>query len=160
MEQRVSKGIGGEELQSIFVGSFTHSLDPKRRLTIPAEWRDQVEAAGSLYVLPGIHERCLYVFPAREMTRRIERIKNHSVADAKARLFTRAIASRSDLVTWDTQGRIRIKDELLNYAELKDQVVLVGAFEKFELWAPALWQSVSTALDQSTMDDAARYVGF
>ena len=150
----------GAEAAGIFVGNFTHSLDPKRRLTIPAEWRDQVAAAGSLYVLPGIYEKCLYVFPAREMLRRLERVRSHSVADPKARLFMRTLGSRSDLVTWDTQGRIRIKDELLEHAQLTDLVVMAGAFEKFELWSPELWKAANAVVDQATMDDATRYVGF
>ena len=41
--------------QGIFVGRFTHSLDPKKRLTIPAVWRAQVGTPKSLYVLPDFH---------------------------------------------------------------------------------------------------------
>jgi len=145
--------------QGIFVGEFPHSLDPKRRLTIPSEWRAQVGTPRSLYVLQDVTEKCLCVFPASELQRRIEKIRNHSIADAKARHFTRMLGSKSDLVDWDTQGRIRIKDELLDFAELVDQVILVGVFHSFELWSPENFKKVSGS-DRGTILEAAQYVGF
>ena len=158
-EQGAESRVGIAQSQGVFVSNYTHALDPKKRFTIPAVWRDQLGSMSSLYVLPGVYERCLYVFPSQEMARRLERVRNHSISDGKARQFMRVLASRSDLVTWDTQGRIRIKDELLDYAQVTSQVVLVGAFVKFELWAPELWE-VSGTVDQATLDDAAKYVGF
>lgn len=145
--------------QVAFVGSFTHSLDPKKRLTIPSEWRAQVWSPKSLYVLPDVHHKCLCVFPAGEMVRRMEKMRHHSIADRKARQFARVLASQSDLVSWDSQGRIRIKDELLNFASLVNQVVLVGAFDRFELWNTDHWRDAG-GMDAENLEEAARYVGF
>ena len=145
--------------QGIFVGEFTHSLDPKRRLTIPSEWRAQVGTPRSLYVLPDVANKCLCVFPASELQRRMEKIRNHSIADTKARQFTRMLASKSDLVAWDTQGRIRIKDELLDFAELKDLVMMAGNFYSFELWTPDN-RSAYERENRGSMQEAAQYVGF
>jgi len=145
--------------QGIFVGEFTHSLDPKKRLTIPSEWRAQVGTPRSLYVLRDVTDKCLCVFPTSELQRRIERIRHHSIADAKARHFTRMLGSKSDLVAWDSQGRIRIKDELLEFAGLVDQIVMVGVFHSFELWSPENWNKVGGE-NRGTIHEAAQYVGF
>jgi len=148
-------------LQGIFVGSFRHTLDPKTRLTIPSGWRDQVGDPPQVYVLPGVNEPCLCVFPAREMAVRVAKARGLSIADEKGRQFMRTLASRSDLVTWDAQGRIRVKDELLDYAGLVSDVVLVGAFEQFELWSPERWkQQQESSAVTSNLGEAARYVGF
>ena len=152
----LEKEIAG---QGVFVSHFTHSLDPKKRLTIPSEWRAQIGSPRSLYVLPDVHQRCLCCFPASEMMRRLDKMRHHSIADQKARQFARVLAAQSDLVSWDSQGRIRIKDELLDFAELSDQVVLVGAFDTFELWNPDTF-SQSGGMDRESIQEAARYVGF
>jgi MraZ protein len=144
--------------QGVFVSTFTHSLDPKKRLTIPSQWRAQVGANG-LYVLPDISMKCLCVFPAAEIKQRLQKLRQHAMADRKAREFARVIGSKSDLVVWDTQGRIRIKDELLDLAGLTDQVVLVGALDRFELWAPDRLKETGGE-DPASFEDAARYVGF
>lgn len=149
----------GDGLQGVFVSSARHSLDPKKRLTIPSEWRDQVVNPASLYVLPDIHHKCLCVFPAAEMMHRIQSLRQHGVTDKKARFFARVLGSQSELVTWDSQGRIRIKDDLLGFAQLVDQVLLVGVFDHFELWNPDVFREES-AMDGDSLRDAAQYVGF
>ena len=152
----------GEQIpgfDGVFVGSFVHSLDPKKRLTIPSDWREQVGEPTTLYVLPGVDTACLSVLPAREMSRKLDKIRKHSMSDKKARHFARVLASRSDLVSFDSQGRIRVKDDLLSFAGLTDQVMLVGAFEGFELWNPQRWKEHGGDDDRS-LEDAATYVGF
>lgn len=147
------------EAQGVFVGNFTHLLDPKKRLTIPSEWREHVGNPQSLYVLPGVVRRdFLLVFPAREMIQRLQRVRSHSIADPQASQFTRILGSQSQLAPWDTAGRIRVKDELLSSATLTEAVVLVGAIDHFELWNPELWQQVNAA--GADLGEAARYVGF
>lgn len=143
--------------QRLFVSEFRHSLDPKRRLTIPSQWRAQVGEPKSLYVLPDVFQRSLRVFPAATMAPRLQKMMGYSIADQKARQFARVLASKSDLVSWDSQGRIRIKDELLEYASLKTEVVLVGAFDSFELWNPDNLKNAG-GMDEAGFQDAARYV--
>lgn len=150
-------GLGGT--QGVFVGTFIHSLDPKQRLTIPSEWRDHVGSPSSLYVLPGVDERYLTVFPAREMVQRLQRLRNLSIADARARQFARVLGSQSQLAPWDSAGRIRVKDELLAFAGIADQVVLVGTIEGFELWNIERWKAVGSG-GATNLGEAARYVGF
>ncbi len=145
--------------QGVFVSTFTHSLDPKKRLTIPSQWRAQVGDPKSLYVLPDVRHKCLCLFPSGEIAYRLRKMREHSIADDKARSFARVLASQSDLVSWDSQGRIRIKDALLAFAGLQNQVALVGAFDRFELWNPDTLEK-SGGLADSAMEEAAKYVGF
>lgn len=159
MAEKVQSGTSEGVVHGVFVGMYRHSLDPKRRLTIPSEWRVQVEGPNSLYVMPDVEERCLCVFTAREMGRRLESIGHQSIVDMKARHFARALASRSDLVSWDTQGRIRIKDELLDFIGVTSEVVMVGNFRFFEIWSPEKFKDVGE-MDESNLSDAVRHVGF
>jgi len=150
-----------EEIGGIgmFVGDFLHSLDPKKRLTIPAVWRAQVGDPKSLFVLPDFHERCLNVLPAAEMARKLEKIRRHSMADRKVMEFTRTLGAASDLVSWDTQGRVRIKDKLLSFAGITEQVQMIGAMDKFQLWNPANLVD-SGEVDQARLVEAGLYVDF
>ncbi len=147
------------EVPAVFVNTYEHSLDAKKRLTIPSVWREMVGVPSQLLVLPGVNDMCLCVYPAREITRRMESLRNLSIADAKGRKLARTLASRSDLVPWDSAGRIRIKDDLLKYAGITKDVVLVGTFDRFELWEPKQWKQASL-IEQSDLGEAAQYVGF
>jgi MraZ protein len=142
----------------VFVGFFLHSLDTKRRLTIPLGWRRQVGVPESLFVAP-IHDKCLYVLTAREMVKRFGKSAGHSFADPEAASADRELAAQSELLEWDSQGRIRIRDELLEHAQLTDQVALVGAFERFEIWNPKTWEKYRAAMSRE-LADTARRLGF
>jgi MraZ protein len=159
VERRVTTEM--EELLNAgaFVGSYTHSLDGKKRVTIPADWR---EASGNpvLFVLPGVNEKCLYVYTAKEMAQRLEKVRAASVANVQARTFQRDFFSRADRVVLDSQGRIRIKDALLDFAGIINQMVLVGVGSRFELWSPESWNEQNSQLDQSKFAEAAQYIGF
>ena len=150
-----------EAMQGVgmFVGSFTHALDPKKRLTIPSVWRAQVGEPRSLFVLPDFHDRCLNVLPASEMARKLERIRRQSMSDRKAMEFARTLGSVSDLVSWDTQGRVRITDKLLSFAGITDQVQMIGAMDKFQIWNPSL-RVDSAEVDQARLAEAGAYVDF
>ncbi len=156
------KGIdGGMEPSGagLFVSSYTHALDPKKRLTIPSDWRESVGLPRQIFVLPAGGRRCLLCYPARDMNRRIERIQQIPLEHARDRIMARTLlASMSDLVAWDAQGRIRIKDELLHYAQLQDQVLMVGSFGGFELWDPKAWAEACEGVDARRLLDATEMV--
>jgi len=149
--------LAGQDLP--FVSTYTHALDSKKRLTIPSDWREIAGVPRRLLVLPGVDVKCLCVYPAREMTRRLEKLRELSIADERGRQFARTLASRSDLVAWDSQGRIRIKDELLDYAGLINQVELTGALDHFELWSPENLK-LTNPMEPKALADAIRSVGF
>ena len=159
MEQGDTRASAEMPALDTFFGSYTHSLDSKKRLTIPSEWRGKV-GEPQLFVLPGINTKCLYVFPAREMARRLEKFRSVSIADSKAQQFARAIFARANQVPWDSQGRIRVSEELLGWAGLESQVVLAGVGTRFELWNPENWNATQPAMDMTGFEEAARYIGF
>ena len=142
-----------------FVGSHTHSLDGKKRLTIPSEWR---EATGGMpvFVLKGVDQPCLYVFTARDMKARLDKIRSISVANAKAQQFIRSIFSCADRLEIDSAGRIRVSDRLLEWAGITGQVGLVGVGGRFELWSPEQWNKQNSQLDPQSFAEAAASIGF
>lgn len=146
-------------IQNVFVDTFVHGLDAKKRLTIPSEWRSLVGVPERLFVLPSSIAKCLNVYPAREMARRLQKIRDVSEVDVETQNFMRDLSSNANLVPWDAQGRIRIKDSLLEYAGLTSEVVLVGVFNRFELWSPEEWKLKQSAIDQQRLFNATRSVG-
>jgi MraZ protein len=142
-----------------FLGEFVHSLDTKKRLTVPSEWRARLGDSGRLYVIPGVKEPVLYALPQEDMARRMARLREDSLVDEKAGQFLRIMGSRSELVECDTQGRIRIRDRLLEHAGLSGKVVMVGAIQRIELWNPKAWDEYQVQ-ELSALKDVVGHVGF
>jgi MraZ protein len=149
-------------LRREFLNRHAHSLDPKRRLTIPSEWREPFKTTPTLYVLPDFFENCLRVIPDVDMEHRLEKIRQIPISDRRGRDFVRELGRQSDKVQWDAQGRIRIKDEMLDWAGLVNQVILIGAFDTFEIWDPQNLAKISrvAGVDQDKLREAAQCAGF
>ncbi len=155
-EQEVLEELG---ILNGFVDTFRHNLDNKKRLTIPSEWRALVGKPERLFILPSTNDPCLCAYPPRDMARRLQKLQELSIVDVDAQNNMRTLAANANLVPWDAQGRIRVKDSLLEYAGLDGEVILVGVFTRFELWSPERWQEKQPGLSQQLLGEAARSVG-
>ena len=124
-----------QNMPALYVGSFTHSLDAKRRMIFPSSWRNLSGESNQLFAFPHPEEKCLYLYTATEMMRRIDGLRTSGAIDANDQQAIRSITAGAELLTWDAQGRIRIGENLLAHIEVKEQIVLVGALTRIELWS-------------------------
>jgi len=134
-------------------GTFTRSLDDKRRLAIPkrlleefghspdilaVESVKQSQKLTRLYVSPGF-DHCLALYSPSEFEELARKIAQQSPNRVDVRNYVRLLYSRTEEVELDSQSRIRIPDRLLELAGLKGDVVLVGVRDHAELWNPETW---------------------
>jgi len=124
-----------EKMPAFFVGSFTHALDAKRRIIFPSAWRNLTDGSNQLFAFPHPEEKCLYLYTAAEMMRRVNELRSGGSLDRGDQAAIRSLTAGAELLIWDAQGRIRIGDNLLAHLEIKSQVVLVGALTRIELWS-------------------------
>ncbi len=129
----------------MFLGEFSHNLDDKGRLTIPAKFRD--ELAGGVVITRGI-DRCLSVFPRQVWATLAERIAQLPLTQRNARNFGRLMFSGAADFIPDRQGRVLIPQGLREYAGLNSEAVIIGLYDRLEIWNPELWASVKAAVEE------------
>jgi len=144
----------------VFASQFTHALDGKKRITIPVVWRELIGQPPQVFVMPTLNLPCVSVMPLKEMAARIDRARQASIANQKAQIFLRYIAANSEVLEWDVQGRIRVKDDLLARAKVRDEVVLVGHVDHFEIWCPEEWQKKQGEFNEKDIQEGAVSVGW
>lgn len=112
-------------------GEYRHGMDPKNRVFIPSKLRDEL---GQTFVLAkDLREKCLKIYSQEEWDRYIAPIKNQERRLAERVL--RFLNSSMTQVTPDSQGRILIPKDLVQYAEIERDVVVVGCYDYAEIWA-------------------------
>lgn len=146
------------ETDGAFIGRFDHALDPKKRLTVPSEWRGALGASGIVYVFPN-SEGCLDLVPKADMDVRLAKLRAGKLFDKKVNALLQAIGANSEQVSLDSQGRIRICDRLLGFASLKGKVTMCGAVRMIKLWAPEKLV-VTEAVDMEAFDAAIQELDF
>ena len=122
----------------MFLGQYTHTIDDKGRLTIPAKFRDDLTAGA--YVTQGF-ERNLLVYTTESFQRLAQRATTLTTTDPEARAVRRVIFGGATEVQLDSSGRILLPPFLRDYANLDGDTTIVGAGEYFELWNVNAWLS-------------------
>jgi MraZ protein len=120
----------------MFLGAFTHTIDEKGRLTVPAKFR--ADLAAGLVVTRAI-DRCLAIYPLEEWEHLAGQVSALPVTDRRARAFRRLVfADAADAIP-DKQGRVLIPPRLREYAGLDGEVVVTGLNTYIEVWNPDAW---------------------
>ena len=142
------------EVRASYTDSFGHAFDAKGRITVPAEWR-QPWFEASLFVLPS-SDKCLKVYPASWLGDLQTRVASLKSADPQ-RQGVEILASKAQSASFDTQGRIMVKEKLREGAGLKKDAVLVGRLDHFQIWDKAAWAKKHVA--ELTVEEALSAIG-
>jgi MraZ protein len=135
----------------MFLGEFSHTLDTKGRLTIPAKFRDRLDAG--LVVTRSPMDRCLLLFPMPEWEQIAAKVSALPLADPRSAQLRRAFFSAAEDLTPDKQGRILVSQRLRELAQIENEVIVAGVNTFVELWRPDLWQEkVLQPLDSGEFD--------
>jgi MraZ protein len=126
---------------------YQHGVDEKRRVQIPAKWRpSEASVELTLILWPKSKEGpCLRVLPPKEMAQLMEAIDAMPNSDLNKTVLKRFIGSESEQVAVDKSGRICLPEEMAETAGIKDEAVLVGLLDRFEIWNPERYQKVKAS---------------
>ena len=140
---------------SYYNSRFRHGVDDKRRVQIPAKWRPQkaaVELTLILWPREGVGA-CVRVLPPSQMAKLMQSIDEMPNSDPKKVVLKRIIGSDSAQASVDKAGRICLPDEMARGAGIKNDAVLVGLLDRFEIWNPERYEKVQAA-DAALAPDA------
>jgi transcriptional regulator MraZ len=127
-----------------FYGTFEHSLDAKNRLTIPATFRG--ELSGRVVVAKGV-EPCatIYAPAAYEEFTRAQLAELHP-ASTEHREHQRYFSANAFPAELDSAGRILLPPAVMEHAGLERDVVVIGAYDRLEVWGREAWAGYSAGL--------------
>ncbi len=148
---------GGEYTVTFFVDEYPRQIDESGRLILPSKIRKEI--GSTVYITQSPSERCLHLYTEEGWEDIATKVKQLPTAtDRNAAAFVRVFFGKASSVKVDKQGRIAIASRLLKYAQLKKDVVLVGANTRLELWDSEMWEEYQNGLsDDIMMDGILKY---
>lgn len=124
-------------------------------MAIPAKFRE--ELAGGAFITRGLDD-CLFVFTNSEWQQLAEKLKSLPLTQANSRAFVRLMLSGATRVEIDKQGRVLVPEYLREYAQLKKSVVVIGVYNRFEIWDAEGWKQYKSKTE-SRSDEIAEKLG-
>lgn len=132
------------------LGRYKHNVDTKGRMFVPAKFRAEL---GESFVAAAVMDHCICLYSAEEWNARMTKLSDQPMTE-KVRKLSRLLGSRSDEVTIDAQGRINLNKELLAYANIEKEALVIGAGSRAEIWNPAAYEEAMAEMDEDEIEAA------
>jgi MraZ protein len=140
----------------LFLGHHPTQLKSSNRLSLPANWRKLL--TGGIYLTQGFDQNLL-ILTAETFQEIYERITSLNITDPLARLLLRMFLSTASYLEIKESEAIPVPQNLMEYANLKGKVVLIGQGEYLEVWSPSHWAEQEAQI-QDAQANAARFSAF
>lgn len=136
-------------------GEYDRTIDYKGRLSIPGHLlgSDGDSDWARVMLLKG-EQRCLYMYDVATW-RAILDEAYRSMDDDEARAFMHRALSDAQLSDVDNLKRVTVPAPLLQHAGIEKGAILVGMFNRIEVWEPAAWHEYLAQLDDVPLPSIA-----
>ncbi|BCX16220.1 MAG: transcriptional regulator MraZ [Candidatus Parcubacteria bacterium] len=139
-----------------FLGEYFHNLDQKGRAAIPAKFREKI--SGGAIITRGL-DHCLFVLPKDEWEKLAQKIIAMPLAKSDSRAFARLMLAQASEVEFDNQGRILIPEPLRRYAGLSKKIVVIGVYNRLEIWDENEWTKYKKKTESASEEIAEKLEG-
>ncbi len=151
----------------MFRGHFEHAIDAKGRTSLPARFRDVLDAPRGLgqrapsgdpepqastnevclILTPALFDPCVHVYPLGAWEELEAKIAALPQFEPNVVAFRRKYLSAAVECELDKQGRILVPPSLREHADLQKDVLWAGMGATAELWSKERWKAAQTMSD-------------
>ena len=125
--------------ETVFRGQFSHTVDPKGRLSIPADFREVLADGFGDKLMVAPNGDALDVYPERTWKALEDKVSALPLLDPDRRKFQYLYLSGGKIVMLDLQGRIQIPQNYRERAGLVKDVEIDSMMTYFEIWDTERW---------------------
>lgn len=103
-------------------------------------------------------DSCLFIHPQKEWETLAQKLSQLPMGQEDNRSFARLMLAGAQEAEMDSLGRVLVPDYLKNYAGLEKETVIVGVFNRLEIWNKKKWDKYKEEIEKDT-DKLAERLG-
>jgi MraZ protein len=121
-----------------FLSTFVNRVDAKGRISVPARFREILEAQGSrtIFARASTAGPSIMVGGADFMASTFEMINQHDPTSELRDDFAFALLGDAVELSLDSEGRVAFPEKLMRHAGLTDAAGFIGLGDHFQVWEP------------------------
>lgn len=139
----------------MLIGEYIHTLDDKKRLSLPVKFRKEM---GKKIVLTSGLDNCLFIFTMSQWKNISAKLSEANMLRADNRSFNRYMFGSATEIEVDTLGRMLVPDFLVTRANLKNKVAVIGVQDRVEIWNEEAWKAYKNVVEKEA-DSLAEKLG-
>ena len=139
-----------------FVGDYTAKTDAKGRVFLPAIFRRQLDGMDeeALIVRKDVFQKCLVLYPMSVWNAQVDDLQSRlSPWDRKDQMMLRQFVADAEQVELDSQGRILLSKNKLQYAGITSEVRFLAVVDRIEIWSKDALDALMAEADGNLGDD-------
>lgn len=139
----------------MFCGEYSHNLDSKKRMILPAKLREEL---GETVVMTKSVDRCVSLYPLERwhtFTAKLDTLPDIETRQVKRFLYAAAFET-----VVDGQGRILVAPNLCEYAGLNKSVKVIGVGDHIEIWDEERWADENSSENTADITNLLIKLGF
>ena len=138
----------------MLIGTYRHSIDAKKRMRMPSKFKNEL---GNDFIITKGTNKNLFVFSKEQFDGLYEKMMNLPLFDEEAQVPVRRFLSSAFEAEEDGQGRVLLPKELLTFAKITKNIVLVGIGDRVEIWAEEIWEKEQENEENSDFSILAKF---
>ena len=144
---------------AFFTGEYDCKLDAKGRMVLPAKIKNSLpEESGDEIVVRRGFEPCLVLYPMLEYKKIFSKIAGLNEFNAEYRNLQRNFFRGNAIVELDSAGRILIPKNMLAFAGLEKESIVVGMGNRVEIWDASKYDEYLIKDQQEFSDLAEKHL--
>ncbi|HEY1041484.1 MAG TPA: division/cell wall cluster transcriptional repressor MraZ [Candidatus Paceibacterota bacterium] len=137
----------------MLIGEHVHTIDEKKRVSLPAKMRKEL---GETVVLCRGLDTCIFLYTKSEWEKFVSKLSELSIGKPESRSFARFIIGGAVETSVDSSGRILIPDHLKEFAHIAEQsLMVIGMVNRLELWSQNVWNNYREGVIKNSVEHAA-----
>ncbi|MFA6814018.1 MAG: division/cell wall cluster transcriptional repressor MraZ [Patescibacteria group bacterium] len=134
----------------MLIGKFYHNLEGNGRISLPKRFRN---ISKSWIVTRGL-DGCLFLLQKENFQNELNKITKLGFSKKANRDLVRLMTNEAKELTPDKNGRINLPDYLIDFAQLKKSLVIVGSLNRLEIWDQERYHQYLDQLESKAEDIA------
>jgi MraZ protein len=131
----------------MYFGEYERTVDQKGRVTVPGHLLTaSPDADWSRVTLVRADPPCLFLYDLRTWQAVLD-AAHRSLDDDDGRVFMHRILADAHVAEIDSLNRVTVPGPLLAHASIGKRAIVVGMFNRLEIWDSAHWQQYLAGLD-------------
>ena len=131
----------------MLVGKYHHTVDAKNRIFIPVKLKEKL---GSAFIITYNVDKCLSIYSHEEWEAYTARF--NALPKTQTRNIIRFIFANAAEVEPDSQGRVVLSQEFMEFAQIEKNAVIIGVNDHAEIWSE---ENYNAMYDQEMREDIA-----
>jgi len=134
----------------MLIGQYDSKLTDKDRIVVPNKFRQELEKE---LIVARWYEQCLVLVSQVGWSNLVNRLVGAAeLVISPVRDIDRFILGSAFEIKIDSQGRFIVPKILIDYAEIKTEVVFLGLQDRIEIWSRENWEILEESIESKAAE--------